>query len=191
MIGEKEQRSLIISAAQSLFSRFGLEKTTMEDIAKAAKKGKSSLYYYFKSKEEVFAEVIGKEINGLKSIITDAVKKEDNPRNKLLAFVETRLDYLSKKADQYTTIKDEFLKHYEFIESLTMEYSNWEKYEIRDIIEYGRKKGSFKINDSDNVLNAVYFAFKGMEYPWLIKMSRKELKSVVNELVDILVKGMS
>ena len=55
MTGNKEQREAIISAATGLFSRFGLEKTTMEDIAKAARKGKSTLYYYFKNKEAVFA----------------------------------------------------------------------------------------------------------------------------------------
>ena len=53
MTNDNEQKERILSAAKNLFSRFGLEKTTMEDIAKAAGKGKSSLYYYFKSKEEV------------------------------------------------------------------------------------------------------------------------------------------
>jgi len=41
MTSDFEKKEKIISAATSLFSRFGLEKTTMEDIAKAAKKGKS------------------------------------------------------------------------------------------------------------------------------------------------------
>ena len=62
MVNENEQKAMIVAAAANLFSRFGLEKTTMEDIAKASKKGKSSLYYYFKSKEQVFAEVIKKEM---------------------------------------------------------------------------------------------------------------------------------
>ena len=65
MTNDNNQKEIIIAAATTLFSRFGLDKTTMEDIAKAAKKGKSSLYYYFKSKEQVFAEVIRKEISGL------------------------------------------------------------------------------------------------------------------------------
>ncbi|MBW1804293.1 MAG: TetR family transcriptional regulator, partial [Deltaproteobacteria bacterium] len=40
MTGDGEQKAAIISEATRLFSRFGLEKTTMEDIAKAARKGK-------------------------------------------------------------------------------------------------------------------------------------------------------
>ena len=95
MASDFEKKEKIISAATRLFSRFGLEKTTMEDIAKAAKKGKSSLYYYFKSKEEVFAEVIKKEIAGLKTAIIEAIEKEDDPYNKFRKFVDSRLNYLN------------------------------------------------------------------------------------------------
>lgn len=137
MSSDFEKKDKIISAATSLFSRFGLEKTTMEDIAKAAKKGKSSLYYYFKNKEEVFAEVIKKEIAGLKTAIIEAIEKEDDPYNKFRKFVDARLNYLNEKADQYTNVKDEHLKHYEFVENLTADYSNWEISTIKNIVEYG------------------------------------------------------
>ena len=145
MSSDFEQKDKIISAATSLFSRFGLEKTTMEDIAKAAKKGKSSLYYYFKSKEEVFAEVIKKEIAGLKTAIIEAIEKEDDPYNKFRKFVDARLNYLNEKADQYTNVKDEHLKHYEFVENLTADYSKGEISTIKNIVEYGRDKGLFEV----------------------------------------------
>ena len=47
----------IIEAAGVIFERYGFKKTTMDDIAYAAGKGKSSLYYYFKNKEQVFEAV--------------------------------------------------------------------------------------------------------------------------------------
>ena len=46
-------RADILRAAEALFQKWGLKKTTMEDIAKEAGKGKSTLYYYFKSKAEI------------------------------------------------------------------------------------------------------------------------------------------
>ena len=42
----------IINGAKKLVQQYGLKKTTMEDIAKAAGKSKSTLYYYFKDKED-------------------------------------------------------------------------------------------------------------------------------------------
>ena len=191
MPSDFEKKEKIISAATSLFSRFGLEKTTMEDIAKAAKKGKSSLYYYFKSKEEVFAEVIKKEIAGLKTVIIEAIEKEDDPYNKFRKFVDARLNYLNEKADQYTNVKDEHLKHYELVESLTTDYSNWEISTIKTIVEYGRDKGLFEVTDLDSISKALFFALKGLEYPWAINLTRKEIEKSVEALVDVLLRGIS
>lgn len=191
MPSDFEKKEKIISAATSLFSRFGLEKTTMEDIAKAAKKGKSSLYYYFKSKEEVFAEVIKKEIAGLKTAIIEAIEKEDDPYNKFRKFVDARLNYLNEKADQYTNVKDEHLKHYEFVENLTADYSNWEISTIKSIVEYGRDKGLFEVTDLDSISQALFFALKGLEYPWAINLTRKEIEKGVEALVDVLLRGIS
>ena len=47
----KEQ---IIKAALSVFKNNGIEKATMDEIAKEADFGKATLYYYFSSKEEIF-----------------------------------------------------------------------------------------------------------------------------------------
>ena len=191
MTNDNEQKKRILSAATNLFSRFGLEKTTMEDIARAAGKGKSSLYYYFKSKEEVYAEVIRKEIAGLKTTIRKAIEKEDDPYNKFTRFVGTRLNYLNEKADQYTTIKDEYLKHYQFIQNLTADYSDWEMSTIKDIVEYGRDKGLFMVTDSETISRAIFFALKGLEYPWTTNLTRIELEKSVYVLVDILLKGIT
>jgi len=191
MKNDNNQKEIIIAAATTLFSRFGLDKTTMEDIAKAAKKGKSSLYYYFKSKEQVFAEVIKNEIDGLKAAIIEATEQEDDPYYKFRKFVYTRLNYLNEKADQYTTIHDEYLKHHAFIENLTADFSNWEISTIKNIVEYGREKGLFEVTDPVNISRAIFFALKGLEYPWTIDMTRKEIKKSVDVLVDVLLKGIS
>lgn len=190
MQNHSDRKEEIISAATILFSRFGLEKTTMEDIAKASKKGKSSLYYYFKSKEEVFAEVIKKEIVGLQGAIDKAIENEDDPDKKLNKFVYTRLNYLSEKANQYTTVKDEYLKHYVFIEHLTADYSKWEIDTLKSIIEYGRTRGLFEVSDLDSVSLALFLALKGFEYPWAINLAKKDIQKGVETLVNVLLSGL-
>jgi len=57
-----DTRNKILSVANKLFSRFGFHKTSMDEIAKIARKAKGSLYYHFASKEELFKEVVSKEI---------------------------------------------------------------------------------------------------------------------------------
>jgi len=191
MPGNQEQKEAIISVATGLFSRFGLEKTTMEDIAKAARKGKSTLYYYFKSKEDVFAEVIKREISGLKGAMLEAVEREKDPGKKLKVFVDTRLRYLTQKEDQYISVKDEYLRHYGFIRNLTADYSDWEIETIKGIVEEGRDRGLFSVTAPAAASRAIFFALKGLEYPWATNMTRDETRKSVNILVDILLKGIS
>ena len=43
--------------AMKCFAKYGLDKTTLDDIAKEVGLNKASLYYYYKNKEEIFLEV--------------------------------------------------------------------------------------------------------------------------------------
>ncbi len=55
---EKERRrQQILSAAKSLFANHGFHHTTMEEIANEAELSPGTLYLYFKSKDELFAEL--------------------------------------------------------------------------------------------------------------------------------------
>lgn len=188
---EAQTRQLIVEAAQELFARFGLAKTTMADIARACGKGKSSLYYYFASKEQVFAAVIDKEVSGLKDSIARAVAKADTPREKLRAFTMARLIYLGQKADQYTAIKEEHLRHYGFIEDLTREYSHWELQFIQGILQNGLEQNHFRPLDPPKVARALFFALKGFEYPWITGMSQREMKRTVDVLLEVIFQGIA
>ena len=63
----------IIAGARILFEKFGLKKTTMEDIAREVGKGKSSLYYYFPSKYEIFEAVVDQETRELFALAQGAI----------------------------------------------------------------------------------------------------------------------
>ena len=58
-----EKKRIITKVAQKIFSKYGLIKTTVDEIAKAARMGKASLYHYFKSKEDIFKEVVDTKTN--------------------------------------------------------------------------------------------------------------------------------
>ena len=55
----------IVDTARALFKKSGFKKTTMGDIARSLGKAKSSLYYYYPSKEDIFEAVIYAEMDEL------------------------------------------------------------------------------------------------------------------------------
>lgn len=80
----------ILQAAQQLFQKHGYQKVTMDDVAKAIGKGRSSLYYYYKNKDEVFDAVMGAEIDDIIGEITRMVDKADTVTDKLRAYCITK-----------------------------------------------------------------------------------------------------
>ncbi|WP_343672894.1 TetR/AcrR family transcriptional regulator [Chitinophaga sp.] len=80
----------ILQAAQQLFQKHGYQKVTMDDVAKAIGKGRSSLYYYYKNKDEVFDAVMGAEIDEIVAEIARMVDKENTVAGKLRAFGITK-----------------------------------------------------------------------------------------------------
>ena len=51
-------RAKLVDVARQLFAKKGVEDTTMNDIAQASKKGRRTLYTYFKSKEQIYMAVV-------------------------------------------------------------------------------------------------------------------------------------
>ncbi len=111
---QKEQESKdefvkdeIILQAQKLFKQFGLKKTTMDEIAIACGKAKSTLYHYFKSKEEVFDAVVNKELVSLRKTVNAKVIEQVTLRDKLHAYFMTFHQETLQKINLYRILKPE------------------------------------------------------------------------------------
>jgi AcrR family transcriptional regulator len=66
-------RNNILNAAKQLFLEKGITQATMDNIAKQAECSKSTIYVYFKSKEEIFDYIILEYFTLLKDGIEDAL----------------------------------------------------------------------------------------------------------------------
>jgi TetR/AcrR family transcriptional regulator len=53
-----DRKRLILEAAAKSFSLYGYKATTMDQVAKLANVGKGTIYTFFKTKEELFDEII-------------------------------------------------------------------------------------------------------------------------------------
>jgi AcrR family transcriptional regulator len=75
---KSEVKDKIVQAAITTFSKYGYDKTRMDDIAKSAKLGKGTLYLYFKSKEELFYAISENSIKELKEQLSKLFSKKED-----------------------------------------------------------------------------------------------------------------
>jgi len=187
---KNEKKGIITRVAQKIFSRYGLIKTTVDEIAKAARMGKASLYHYFKSKEDIFREVVEKENKLLTEKIQEAINKEDSPQEKIRVYIITRMKYLNELANIHSALKDDYLDHYAFIEKIRERNFQEEIETIKNILKEGVKKEIFKIRDIELTSFAIISALKGLEYPWSVETPLPEVEKNIDKLMEILFNGI-
>lgn len=187
---EKDTKEFIIDSARKIFGRFGFKKTTMDEIARATRKGKSSLYYYFKSKEEVFQAVVEKEAVELKAELIGAVNRETTPQKKLRAYIITRMRLFNRLANLYNAFKDDYLESYGFIEKLRVNYDQYELDMFKKILKEGVERGVFLINNLDLTAYAMVIACKGLEYHWALEPDSEKIETGIDSLLEVFFNGI-
>lgn len=190
MLDKDEVKEAIVNVARHIFSRFGFKKTTMDEIAIASRKGKSSIYYYFASKEEIFQAVVEKEAEILKQELIKAFNETDSPENKLKMHVLIRMRTMEKLANFYSAIKDDYLGHLDFIEKIRRKYDQEEIQMMESILVEGVKDGIFEIEDTALAAIAIVTALKGMEIPLFWGMEEKDVERRLDNLIHILFHGV-
>lgn len=190
MLDRDEVKDAIINAARHIFSRFGFRKTTMDEIALAMRKGKSSIYYYFTSKEEIYQAVVEKEASLLKKELAQAIEEVEDPKDKLKVYVMTRMSTISKLANFYNAIRDEYLSHLDFVNQVRVKYDKDEIQMVQHILDEGVKNNEFKIENTGLAAVAIVTALKGMEVPMFWENEGLEMKQRLNDLLDVLFYGV-
>ena len=84
-------REHLIDVARQLFSRKGVEATTMGDIANASERGRRTVYTYFRNKKEVYAAVLQSESDTLVRRLEAIVNSEEPVEERLREFLSVRL----------------------------------------------------------------------------------------------------
>jgi AcrR family transcriptional regulator len=104
LVKEDLMQEQILQAAKQLFQIYGFRKVTMDDVAKAVGKGRSSLYYYYKSKEEILDAVMDVEIRDMMAAIAAAVNDASTTEQKIHAFCLTKLNVLKERRAFYNAM---------------------------------------------------------------------------------------
>ena len=187
----EEVKDLILDGATNIFAKFGFRKTTVDEIAQAARKGKSSIYYYFNSKEEIFQAVVEKEVGEVKSKLISVAESTDPANAKLKNYIVLRMQMLKELANVYEALKDDFLSHYEFIEEIRKDYDELELSFIENILKEGAESGEFDIQDFKLTAISILTIFKGLEIPIFIKIDESHFEERVDNLIHLILNGLA
>jgi AcrR family transcriptional regulator len=159
MIKEDSAKEEIVLKAQVLFQQYGLKKTTMDEIAFACGRAKSTLYHYFKSKEEVFDYVLKLEITNLRREVKKKVDEQNEVKHKIrayfLAFHTGIMDKINLYRSVTLDIDGECLglmgKNKDYRASNIQKFMTFERDYITHILEDAYDLGEFTKIEKDDI----------------------------------------
>ena len=124
-------KEVIQQVAAELFRKFGVEKTSMDDIASKAHKAKRSIYNHFSNKEELFCASVISETDHIRQRLTEVMADDSQlvlPR--LRQYLLLRMELLAKASTLQVAIKDKMLTsgdyRFERLQQTMNDFYGWE-----------------------------------------------------------------
>lgn len=183
----KEQ---ILSEARRVFEKFGYNKTSMGDIAHAARKGRRTLYSYFTNKEEIFQAVIEEEIDALAETLKELIEKTIPAKDKLREYVHIRMNAVKKLTIYYEAIRRDLAGNLGMIEKIRQGYDKMEQDMIARMLKQGVEEGTFRISDPSLVAGAIVMATKGFELPMIMGQAGYDHNLLIDPMIDMFYNGI-
>ena len=182
---EREMRKQrILTGALDVFKLKGLEGATMDEIANQSGFGKATLYYYFKSKEDVFSAILENGWINIWESLEPIIADQKSPRQ---AFVNLLIKIAEIAQDRPGLF--EFL--FNAPKAIKLEKQPWKEYQhrlygvIQGLLEDGVKAGEFPKINPELMFKALGGLFMGLVFMGDKKepVSEKDVEKLLNQLI--------
>ncbi|MBD5289216.1 MAG: TetR family transcriptional regulator [Bacteroides sp.] len=160
-------RDKFIEVARQLFARKGVENTTMNDIASASDKGRRTIYTYFKSKRDIFNAVITKETDLVLGKLRLAVARPVPPDEKFAEYVDCRLETMREIVTRNGSLRAGFFRDPRKVDRARKLMEKKEIALLREILEEGKEKGYFRIEDTRRTAVIITQILQGLDLPYI------------------------
>ncbi len=197
--GENHERiNEIIQIAQKRFGMYGMEKTSMKEIASDLGMSKGSLYYYFPDKEHLYIHVVKTEQEVFNKKVSEVIENTEEPVTMLKEYVRIRLLYLRKLLNLSRFRMEEYSGIKPMISDLKERFMATQIATIEKILNKGVEKGIFFVEDTKGTADLFLELFfclgnavirkKNMFY--LEKEEYDMVAEKANKFTEIFIKGI-
>lgn len=186
----KIKKELIISSARKLFEKYGIKKTSMDEIASNAGITKKTIYAYFNNKAEIINYFIKEELNNMKKIVEEYSNKEgdffENVHQGLYSLLTYKnesffINLINKESDKID-VK-------EIKENLSMVDGEIKRF-IKEILEKAMKLGYIEVQNIEVTTFLIYKMYIALMFEWDEDSKKLNDKEIADNVLQILRYGL-
>ena len=183
-------RHTILAVARIVFAQRGAENTTMDDLAKASGLGRRTIYTYFKTREELYHEVIRREIDVILKQLNRVACMKISPEKKIIRFMINHMRTIENLIRKDHLLRIEFLRRSEKIENFRKVIDLHEKQCFASILQEGTQSGVFLVDDYENTAALALTTLKGLEQQFILDNFGKPCRETLELWQRILFRGI-
>jgi len=182
---EREMRKQrILEGALEVFKASGLDGATMDQIAQHSGFGKATLYYYFKSKEDVFSAILEDGWIKIWESLEPVIASQGGPRNTFISLMIKIAEIAQDRPGLF-----EFL--FNVPKAIKLDEQPWKDYQLRlytvlqELLEDGVRKGEFPKVQPQLMFKALGGLFMGLVFMGNRDepVSETDVEKLLNELI--------
>jgi AcrR family transcriptional regulator len=189
----QERRQQILDAALACFARKGYHKTTMDDIVTESGLSKGTLYWYFKSKDELFFSLVTSFFLGIQQDLDVIFEQSTSASDKLHSLAHEFACFYEEIAE-FLNVFFEFWMQGTLNEQLNqLFHSMLTEYRgiIAGIIEEGVEAGEFKAVDANQLALSVMAAYDGLWFYKMLMPGEVDLDRASQAFIETLFSGLA
>ncbi|REG87253.1 TetR/AcrR family transcriptional regulator [Winogradskyella sediminis] len=145
-------KTQIIEAAKTVFETYGFRKANMALIAKASGKGRSTLYYYYKNKEDVFKACMLDVYKPLLDICKSKLSNTNTLEANLSIYAKENIIHIENALETYKIILHDLRQGEDFISSITVKIREQDIEMIKDCLTWAIQNKEIEILDNEHII---------------------------------------
>jgi TetR/AcrR family transcriptional regulator, cholesterol catabolism regulator len=172
---QARRRKEIFAAAVHVFLEKGFNETSMREIAEAAGVGKSTLYDYFPTKDEILVSMVEEELGNLNRRAVLIAARPESAVVRLHQIILAYLDYLTANEGFLLSLSHEVQRLGQASQVRILKTRHDYQDSIRMVIDAGIADGSFRPIDSLLAARLLLSAFSAAVIANRVASSREKM----------------
>ena len=186
------RRNQILDAATKVFVRQGFQHARMDDIVEESGLSKGTLYWYFKSKEDIINAISRRLFTGELEKLEGLLEAEGTASERLMQLTNYRVAGLKRMSNLVPIIFEFYAVavHQQWVKQFIGEYFKHFRGLLEDLIQQGIDRGEFyPVNAAETAISLASM-YEGLTIHWLMEPETVQWDILSENSIPILLNGL-
>lgn len=185
-----DRRQLILIAAGQLIEQNGWQKTTISQIARAAKVGVGTVYLEFASKDAIIGEMSARKYKAVIRAMRRATMSSGSFAQRLAAIFDARTEAFAEIACSTSNARDFVHCACPGVQHAHADFERAQRELLHDFLEMGRDAGEFDFSSTQRAREALLITYSRFTPPHLLSLDHDTLRSALGAVHELVLSGI-